>query len=366
MNGRSVRLFVALGCGAAIWAALPASFALADTVVAKNVRNLALKEQGTFYVGGAIDFRAPNTSSVTPDPRSLPGDIAVHQMYVEYQIPAVQKYPYPIVFVHGDGHSGQYFRTTPDGRDGWFTSFTRRGFAVYVVDGSDRGRAGWDPTNRLAVSTGVLPSTSLEPANIYSAESAWVKFRWGPVYGTPYPNTQFPLDHLRDYLKQIQPAYRDPAANARLQANLAALIDKVGPCLLLGWSTGAGNVMVAATSSPQRMSNIKGIIAIEGYPPSWGNRPPDALAAQIPFLGLAGDFQSPATYESYAALLRSLGGDATSIFLPDMGIFGNGDTMAVEKNNEQIADLIENWIQEHAITKNESYDLSTMRRSEVK
>jgi len=115
--------------------------------------------------------------------------------------------------------------------------------------------------------------------------------------------------------------------------------------------TPAGNVMVAATSSPQRMSNVKGIIAIEGYPPSLGNRPPDALAAQIPFLGLAGDFQSPAKYESYAALLRSLSGDATSIFLPDMGILGNGHTMAVEKNNEQIADLIENWMQEHVMSK---------------
>jgi hypothetical protein len=105
--------------------------------------------------------------------------------------------------------------------------------------------------------------------------------------------------------------------------------------------------MVAATSSPERMESVKGIIGIEGYPGAVGNRPADASAAQIPFLGLAGDFQSPINYENYAALLRSLGGDATSIFLPDIGITGNGHTMAVEKNNEQIADLIENWIREH-------------------
>jgi pimeloyl-ACP methyl ester carboxylesterase len=310
--------------------------------------NLVLKEQGTFYVGGSIEFRTPNSSStVTGDPRSLPGHIAVNQMYVEYQIPASQKHLYPIVFVHGGGHTGQHFRTTPDGREGWFTSFTRRGFAVYAVDGSNRGRAGWDPTNRFAVSQGLLPATALEPANIYSAQSAWTAFRWGPSYGTPYPNSQFPIDHMQDYLKQIQPAYRDPAANQHLQANIAALIDEIGPCILLGWSTGTGNVMVAATSSPERMESVKGIIGIEGYPGAVGNRPADASAAQIPFLGLAGDFQSPINYENYAALLRSLGGDATSIFLPDIGITGNGHTMAVEKNNEQIADLIENWIREH-------------------
>src|SRR5262249_39568448 len=114
--------------------------------------NLVLKEQGTFYVGGSIEVRTPNSSStVTRDPRSLPGHIAVNQMYVEYQIPASQKHLYPIVFVHGGGDTGQHFRTTPDGREGWFTSFTRRGFAVYAVDGPNRGRAGWDPTKRFAV-----------------------------------------------------------------------------------------------------------------------------------------------------------------------------------------------------------------------
>jgi pimeloyl-ACP methyl ester carboxylesterase len=348
MNKCTRRAILAFGfCGATLPIALAARDTFADTTVTKNVHNLVLKEQGTFYVGGTIDFRDPNSSSTTPDPRALPGNIAVNQMYVEYQVPAAQKYPYPIVFMHGGGHTGQHFRTTPDGRQGWFSSFTRRGFAVYAVDGSNRGRAGWDPTNRFAVSQGVLPYAALEPANMYSEQSAWTAVRWGPAHGTPYANTQFPLDYVQDYLRQIQPAYRDPAANSHLQANIAALIDKIGPCILLGWSMGTGNVMVAATSSPERMQMVKGIIGIEGYPGATGNRPPDGLAAQIPFLGLAGDFQSPTAFEAYAALLRSLGGDATSIFLPDIGIVGNGHTMALEKNNEQIADIIEKWIQDH-------------------
>jgi pimeloyl-ACP methyl ester carboxylesterase len=319
----------------------------ANTGVPTGKSSLVLKEQGTFYVGGTIEFRSPNTASTAPDLKFLPGNIAVHQMYVEYQVPADQKYAYPIVFMHGVGHTGQFFRTTPDGREGWFTSFTRRGFAVYAVDGSNRGRAGWDPTKRFAVSQGALPHTSLEPASIYSEQSAWTVFRWGPAYGTPYPKTQFPLDHVQDYLRQIQPAYRDVAANGYLQNNLAALIDRIGPCILIGWSTGTGNVMVAATSSPARMRSVKGIIGLEGYPGAQGNRPPDALAAKIPFLGLAGDFQNKSPYEAYAALLRRFGGDATSIFLPDIGIFGNGNTMAIEKNSEQIADVIEQWIRAH-------------------
>jgi pimeloyl-ACP methyl ester carboxylesterase len=309
---------------------------------------LVLKDQGTFYVDGAIEFRTPNSSStVTGDPRSLPGNIAVHQMYVEYQVPNVLKYKYPIVFMHGGGHTGEFFRTTPDGRQGWFTSFTRRGFAVYSVDGANRGRAGWDPTKRFAATQGLIPASEMEAGNIYSEQSAWVAFRWGPSYGTPYPNTQFPLDHVSDYLKEIQPAYRDANANPNLQGDLAALIDKIGPCILVGWSTGTGNVMVAATSSPERIQTVKGIIGLEGYPGAAGNRPPDDLAAKIPFLGLNGDFQSGAPFEAYAATLRSLAGDATSIHLPDIGIFGNGHTMALEKNNEQIADVVQDWISNH-------------------
>lgn len=185
---------------------------------------LVLRKQGTFYVGGSIEFRDPNTSSTTADPRSLPGYIAVDQIYVEYQIPARQTFPYPIVFMHGGGHTGEFWRTTPDGREGWFTSFTRRGFSVYSVDGANRDRAGWDPTNRnrFGVSQGILPYTALESASMYSEQSARTAFRWGPAFGAPYPNTQFPARPRRCYLKEIRPAYRDANENPYLQANRQA------------------------------------------------------------------------------------------------------------------------------------------------
>src|SRR3954453_13014760 len=108
--------------------------------------SLVLKEQGTFFVGGKVERRSPNTS-VPGDNKFAVGDIAANAMYVEYQVPETLKYKYPIVMLHGGGHSGQVYRTTPDGREGWFTSFARRGFAVYVVDAPNRGRSGWDPTN---------------------------------------------------------------------------------------------------------------------------------------------------------------------------------------------------------------------------
>ena len=148
-------------------------------------------------------------------------------------------------------------------------------------------------------------------------------------------------------VQTIQPAYRDTPENGYLAADLGALVDKIGPCILLGWSTGTGNVMVAATSTPQRMNRVKGVIGLEGFPPAAGNAPDLNLLAKIPFLGLVGDNTSPTAAHAYTAQLTSLGGDATSIFLPDIGLFGNGHTMALELNNEQIADVIENWIRAH-------------------
>lgn len=306
---------------------------------------LILEEQGTFYVGGTIEFRTPNSSTtVTGDVRSLPGNIAVHQMYVEYQIPEPRKYKYPIVFMHGGGHTGQFFRTTPDGRDGWFTSFTKRGFAVYAVDGSNRGRAGWDPTNRFAASQGLVPPSNMESANMYSEQSAWVAFRWGPTYGTWYPNTQFPKDAKDDYLRQIQPAYRDPTANPFLKANLQALIDKIGPCILVGWSTGSTNVMQAA-SSPSYAPKVKGLIGLEGFQASSGGDP--NLVKNIPQLTVLGDHLDPTPNQAWSDTINGLGGDSTTVYLPDVGIVGNGHTFALELNNEEIADLVENWIKRH-------------------
>jgi pimeloyl-ACP methyl ester carboxylesterase len=311
----------------------------------KQPTPLHLAEQGTFYVGGSIEFRSPNSSTDINSPRSLPGNIAVHQMYVEYQVPLQTKYRYPIVFMHGGGHTGEFFRTTPDGREGWFTSFTRRGFAVYAVDGANRGRAGWDPTKRFGTTQPpFLPASAMEEGNMYSEQSAWTAFRWGPTFGVAYPNTQFPLAYVNNYLKEIQPAYRDAPENGYLQEDLEALVDTIGPCILLGWSTGTGNVMVAAS---QRLNTVKGVIGIEGFPGAEGNRPPDELAAKTPFLGIAGDNLDPAPFKAYTATLVGLGGDATTIWLPDAGLFGNGHTMALELNNEKIADLIENWIVHH-------------------
>lgn len=306
---------------------------------------LVLADQGTFFVGGAIEQRQPNSSSQSDSKYVIPGDISVNHMYVEYQIPQNLKYKFPIVMHHGGGHSGTVYRTTPDGREGWFTSFARRGFAVYVVDAPNRGRSGWDPTNRLAVSLGEKPPAAMEAVNIYSAQTAWTNFRIGPRYGTQPPEQQFPVEALKQYLPQLVPSYRDNIQNDYIAEDLAALVDRIGPCILLGWSTGGGNVLAAGTS---RADKVKGIIAVEGVPFNPArSRVDEAVLAKIPLLSVFGDYLAPESAEEYVAKIVKAGGDATAIALPKLGIKGNGHAMMLERNNEQIADLIEQWIAKH-------------------
>src|SRR5579862_2629193 len=119
---------------------------------------LVLAEQGSFFVGGSIQFRDPASSNPT-EARFPAGDIAINHMFVEYQIPKDLKYRYPVIMIHGGGHTGKTYETTPDGREGWFTSFTRRGFSPYVVDAPNRGRTGYDPTHRYKAILGTEPAS---------------------------------------------------------------------------------------------------------------------------------------------------------------------------------------------------------------
>ncbi len=89
---------------------------------------ITIADQGFFWVG--------------VQRKKMPyGTITAGQMYVQYQIPAKQTHPYPLVLVHGGGGQGLDYLGTPDGREGWATWFLRQGYAVYVVDRPGHGRA---------------------------------------------------------------------------------------------------------------------------------------------------------------------------------------------------------------------------------
>jgi hypothetical protein len=110
---------------------------------------LVLEDQGSFFVGGVpkISEHAarPFAPPGQPAPAATPQQITIGQMYVQFQIPATQNGPrWPVIMVHGSTHTGAALESTPDGREGWYPYFVRKGVSTYVVDQSGRGRSGFD------------------------------------------------------------------------------------------------------------------------------------------------------------------------------------------------------------------------------
>ena len=110
---------------------------------------VTIEDQGSFFVGGmtkVTDFAAvPFAPPGQTPPAPVPQQITIGQMYVQFQIPMQKSGPgWPVIMVHGSTHTGAALESTPDGREGWFPYFVRKGVSTYVVDQSGRGRSGFD------------------------------------------------------------------------------------------------------------------------------------------------------------------------------------------------------------------------------
>jgi hypothetical protein len=183
----------------------------------------------------------------------------------------------------------------------------------------------------------------MQGVNIYTEEGAWTGFRWGPTPGTFYDNTQFPKDYVEAYIKQIQPAYRNlPAPAVQVENNamrddLRALVDRIGPCI----SSVGRRALLTSAEHPRLPTHQK----LRDFQASSGGDP--NVVKTIPQLTVIGDHSNPTNQQAWSATINGLGGDSTTVYLPDVGIHGNGHTMMAELNNEQIADLLEDWIKNH-------------------
>jgi hypothetical protein len=101
---------------------------------------LLVCDQGSFFVGGVPKTTFYATSSTAA---SVPAQITVGQMYVQFQIPLAAK-KWPLIVVHGSTHSGACVESTPQGSEGWAPYAVQNRLATYVVDQPGRGRSGND------------------------------------------------------------------------------------------------------------------------------------------------------------------------------------------------------------------------------
>jgi hypothetical protein len=142
-------------CAAILFAAVGANLSAQNGQKSKRFLKepLLIEDQGSFFVGGVQKVTdhasappppAPGAAPAAPAPPA-PHQITIGQMYVQFQIPA-RKYAggWPVIMVHGSSHTAACLEATPDGREGWYPYFVRKGVPSYVVDQSGRGRSGFD------------------------------------------------------------------------------------------------------------------------------------------------------------------------------------------------------------------------------
>jgi pimeloyl-ACP methyl ester carboxylesterase len=308
---------------------------------------LRIAKQGSMEAGGRMINCTTNDGGDAKSTRWPAGHVVVDNVYATYQYPADQRYPHPILFNPGGGHTARVYDTTPDGREGWLTLFVREGFAVYGVDRPNTGRSGTDICKINAVKLGLAPTTQLPAINRYAAESSWVTFRWGPKYGEPYPNTQFPIEAADRYFPQTVSTYREPQETLKSVAAFTALIDKVPEAVIL--QTWSSSGLLGYLTAAERPDRVKAILAIESSVTAFDAIPPagrQKLAA-IPILIVIGDHAQDRVDASrkFQKEMASIGGRVTIDVLPEAGIYGNGHTMMLERNNKQIMHRMIAWLE---------------------
>ena len=329
---------------------------------------LIIEEQGSFAAGGRVIHEKGTYSedhALSPEGQEK----HVDHGYVFYQIPAKAR-KNALLFLHGAGQSGACFETTPDGREGFQTIFLRKGYKVYLMDQPRRGRAG---------SSGI--EGNITPA---ADEALWFDiFRFGH-YPRYFENVQIPRGEEAEnqFWRKVTPntGAFDPLLTADA---LLETVNRTGNTILITHSQGASPGWLAAMKN----AKIKGIIALEpgvGFVFPKGEVPPP-LPSSSPFGALKGVEVSTEDFEKLTAIpilmlfgdhipekpsphggednwrvrlkearlmadaINRRGGDAKVLHLPEIGIYGNTHFLFEDKNNEDIADIMDRWIQENGL-----------------
>ncbi len=336
---------------------------------------IIIVEQGSFFVGGT-EVTAPGKFDPTVRNTSDEGQsFPIDHLYVQYEIPQHAR-RFALVMIHGANATGSFWESTPDGREGYQTIFLRRGFAVYVVDFPRRGKAGFPSFNGTL---GALLDKQVIPnrTNRNSDQGAFIGVRLGPEFLEYFPNSQFPKAGLDQFFKKLIPGVMDDE-NVIVDA-LAALLERIGPAILVSHSQSGRFAYLTAIKSP----NVKGIVDYEGanqpFPVGQAPAPLPAFdgflvgpgapvpledflkLTKIPIQIVVGDnipsspqpipqLETPRIRLIFKKLfvetVNRYGGDASVLRLPDVGIYGNTHAPFLDLNNLEVADLMSAFLHE--------------------
>jgi pimeloyl-ACP methyl ester carboxylesterase len=369
---------------------------LTTSVMAREAiaEGLVSPSEGQAHAVKPLDIAAYSWAWVGVQRLSLPRGTTVDggHLYVEYQVPAEVKHPYPVVLIHGGHGQGLDWMGTPDGRRGWMSYLLEEGYQVYVVDRPGQGRPVYHPGlhnlfRDLPTYEGLASTVSALAKTAGAHPQATLHSQW--------PGTgQIGDPALDQFIASLGPAFPESlgpfvavptAAHETWRHRGAALLDLIGPAILM---THSDSSILAWLVADERPKLVKGIIAIEPAGPPfqalrWGvtNTPVayDPPVASLEELGVTAPIEQagampyrlqtePArrlknlvdipivvvTAEASAANLRDPaivaflkqgGCRAEQLQLAEHGVHGNGPYLMLEKNNREALQPILAWME---------------------
>jgi len=340
----------------------------------------AIAQRGYFYVGGQYVGE--------------PGkEIMQGQTYVEVLAPKEVRRSYPLVLIHGAAQTATNWMGTPDGRKGWAEYFVEQGYVVYMIDQPMRGRSAWHPgdgaTRMFTAQQEQFQFTAI------GSDGNWPQAKKHTQWPGEGPNKGKKGDPVFDafYATQVEIVVSNEETQRRNQNAGAALLDKIGLAIVLTHSQSGAFGWLIADARPRL---VKAIIALEPAGPpfeatiigtgkarAWGPtdipltydppakeaselaverepaEAPDLFACwmqkaparqlvnlkSIPVLVVAAEASYHQAYDHCTAKYLSQAGVKTEyVRLQDKGITGNGHMMMLEKNNLEVARLLDDWV----------------------
>jgi hypothetical protein len=215
----------------------------------------------------------------------------------------------------------------------------------------ERGRAGW------AMYPDIFKG---EPVFLAKA-NPFERFRigQGPGSYSPdttkqklMPNSQFPVEAYDNFVKQAVPRWTT-TDDAIIRAYIA-LVDRVCPCVILFHSQAGQFGFKVAQARPDK---IKALIAVEAA--GVGDPKQAAALKNIPTLAVFGDNialdsrwpQMRRNDDDFFGEIRKAGGRVDVLDLPKAGLKGNSHMLMMDKNNEQVAALIQDWLAKQGLVR---------------
>lgn len=300
-----------------------------------------LAETGSYAVGGRrvrIEGQAIRPVRLSPglsidyDPN---GTFWIEQTYVQYFTPAEPRFPLPVLLIHGGGMTGRTWETTPDGRPGWLQRLLEAGLPVHVIDNVERGRAGFC----------ALPGIWDEAPIVRSLEESWLLYRFGAKEDfpsrKPFPGSRFPVDALDSFAAYGVPRW--PSTAPAQMEGLRRVLERIGPCVLVGHSQGGGFALQLGAERPDLAPLVVALEPHGDFAVAEG-RTLDGASLHV----VMGDFldRSETWRDLEAKSLRAAegwrrsGGSAQVAYLGDRGLHGHSHMMMMDEGSDEVAALV--------------------------